>query len=439
MTLTGLTFLVAFFVCCGLALLRNPLYGLYTYVAVFYLHPPSRWWGESLPDLRWSFLAAGVTLTAIILRQPGNGRPSWLSPLPVKLIVAFTVWFWAVSLWALDTGLHVQAAILLSKYLLVIYMIWKLLDTPDKVTNFLLAHLAGCFYLSVLAYGADSAGRLDGVGGPGIDDSNTLGMQVATGAIVGSMLSLHLTGWRKLFCFVAIAFCLNTVVLTGSRGAFLAVLAGGLVLVYLRPRKYRGTFLVYAVLGVLAFGAVASKDFWERMNTVSVAVEDIEEADTSAQSRIALLKAQVRMWAAYPFGTGQRGTEILSPNYLEERFLARQGNTAARSSHNVFMTVLVEQGVPGALLFIWLVAWTGLALRRVRKSVSSGDDGEKACQVAAVAAALTVILVGGVFADFSKCEAQIWMMAVLSLLIRPGAVAAPANAAAVRPLVYARG
>ena len=68
MTLTGLVFMVGFMVLLLLALARDPIFGLFAYIAEFYLHPVSRWWGHFLPDLRWSMLAAIVTLFAILIR-----------------------------------------------------------------------------------------------------------------------------------------------------------------------------------------------------------------------------------------------------------------------------------------------------------------------------------------------------------------------------------
>ena len=194
MTLTGLLFMLGFFGGLGLALARHPIYGLYTYLAVFYADPPSRWWGHFLPDLRWSFTAAIVTLIAIWWRLPKiPGRQAWYSTAPAKIMIVFVIWFWILSFWALDLRQHLGAAVLVTKYLAVYYLFYKLADSPGKITGILLAHLAGCLYLGIIAFGADASERLDGVGGPGINDSNTLGMHLATGVAVGAMLTLHLS------------------------------------------------------------------------------------------------------------------------------------------------------------------------------------------------------------------------------------------------------
>lgn len=435
MTLTGLVFMFAFLVALVLALVRHPIYGLFAYIADFYLHPPSRWWGHFLPDLRWSMLAAVVTLLAILMRAPPDPhRQRWYQTTPAKLMIVFVIWFWIGGLWALDPSQHWPAAVLEAKYLLVYFMIYRLIDTPSKVTAFLLAHVAGCFYLGVLAYGADPSSRLDGVGGPGIDDSNTLSMHLDTGVIAGAMLTLHLKDWRRYFCVVAIAFAMNAIVLTGSRGAFLALVAGGIMLYYLRPVAYKKMFYVFAVLGIVLFLRMASAGFWHRMNTVEVAATGDEAAmDNSALSRYAMAKAQLQMAKSYPMGAGHRGSEVLSPRYLAAEFMTSAG---VRSSHNVFLTILVEQGIPGVVIFVIFIGWTGNMLRKLKRETATPNPTDeqitRAVHAAAVGGSLTVVLIAGIFADFSKCEVQVWMMALLAALLQP--TAAKAAVAVARPV-----
>ena len=39
---------------------RDPIFGLLAYLWEYYNHPPMRWWGDELPDLRWSLLVASM-------------------------------------------------------------------------------------------------------------------------------------------------------------------------------------------------------------------------------------------------------------------------------------------------------------------------------------------------------------------------------------------
>ena len=126
MSLTGLAFLGAFLGGLVLALARHPLFGLYTYVAVFYLHPPSRWWANDLPDLRWALLAAAVTLIATLRMPQDTSPPKWHASTPAKLLIVFLCWIWVQNLWALNPDQHLELSILYTKYIVLFYLIFRL-------------------------------------------------------------------------------------------------------------------------------------------------------------------------------------------------------------------------------------------------------------------------------------------------------------------------
>jgi O-antigen ligase len=414
MSPTGVLFLLGFLVVLALSLTRHPLYGLYAYLGVFYVHPPSRWWGEALPDMRWSLLAAAVTLGSIWLRSPPDSRPSWFSTGSAKIMMVFVAWFWIGSLWALDTDQHIPEAVKLTKYLLVCYMVYKLVDTPSKCMYFLLAHLMGCLYLGYLGRAMHTAGRLDGVGGPGIDDSNTLGMHLATAVVAALVISLHVRRQLLLPIAIAAAASLNAIILTGSRGAILALVCGAAAIVPLRPTQYAKKLYILIAIGLVGFGAIASEQLWERMSTLKAFTgESEQEVDLSAESRLVMAQAQLEMFKRFPFGAGHRGSEYLSPEYLDPIYLTDLGG---RSSHNVFLTVLVEQGVPGVILSLLLIGWVVKATLEVRLASRRNNDLTAEVCNAAVFGSLVVVWIGGLFADFSHYEAQMWMFALLASL-----------------------
>jgi O-antigen ligase len=116
-------------------------------------------------------------------------------------------------------------------------------------------------------------------------------------------------------------------------------------------------------------------------------------------------------------GTGHRGTAALSARYLDKRWLTKDSSgVEARSSHNTFMTTLVEQGIPGAMLFIWLTLWTVAKLRVRRLEVHHGDP-VLTTLVATIAGALAVVFVAGNTADFLLAEVQFWLFATLVSLL----------------------
>lgn len=421
MALTSLAFAAVFAAFMLLALFRHPLWGLYAYIALFYLHPPSRWWGEMLPDLRWALVAALVTLIGSLRLPKDPTRPSWISTTPAKLLIAYTIWCAIQISWALDRDLQIELTVLFAKYVLLFYLIYRLVDTEEKVRDLLLLHIGGCFYFGYLAYTMDVSGRLEGVGGPGVDEANAMAMQLSTAVAVAAMLLMGERGWRQLLCFAALPFLLNTIVLAGSRGAFVALLASGLALWHLKPDAYRKIFYVFAALGLVLFGMVAHQAFWERVSTIKSAVKAPEELDTSALSRLELIDAQWHMFLEHPMGTGHRGTAVLSVYYLEEQFLSRgpDGAPGARSSHNTFMTTLVEQGVFGAAVYVFLWVWIWRKVASLARPSCTPELGERRrLLVAAVGGALMVVFVAGIFVDYLKAEITIWLTAILAQLDR---------------------
>jgi O-Antigen ligase len=420
-SLTAVAFALAFAAGLGLALFKHPLYGLYTYIAVFYLHPPSRWWGNDLPDLRWSLLAAAVMVIATLGQPVNEQRPPWYSTLPAKVLLAFTVWLWIQNLWALSPSEHLNLSVLYTKYVLLYYVIYRLVDTRDKTMWFILTHIAGCLYLGWVAFTTTVHGRLEGVGGPGIDEANALAMQMGTGITVAAMLLLTEKGWRWWFCLLALPFMLNTIIDAQSRGAFLALICAGAVLWYLKPASRARLFYGFAALGVVLLLVLGQRFFWERMGTMVATAEDESEMDRSVETRVVLLEAQLKMARRYPLGAGHRGTAVLSPEYIDKYYLSRSGvggEATQRSSHNTFLTALVEQGIPGAIMYIVLWLWVVVELLKYRRDYSSRVSLQLAGLVAGIGGALAMIGVAGMFVDYIKAEVQIWMFVLLAIAMQ---------------------
>jgi hypothetical protein len=422
---TALAFLILFGAALGYALLRSPMFGLYAYFAAFYVHPPSRWWGQLLPDLRWVLLAAVVTLIAIVVhREKLVAKPIWLSTPPALILVGYCLWLWIQNLWAVDAPRHFEGAVQYTKYLVAFYLVYRLVDSKERVRDLMFAHVMGCTVLGLIAtyFGRLDGGRLDGVGGPGIDDANSLSMYLATGAIVGAGLVLAEKGWRRYVSLASLAFILNGFVLANTRGGLIALFAGGFTLMALKASRHRRLFWSLLAIGVLASGSLVDQRFIDRMVTIKTAVEDPEERDSSSQSRVELYKAQLEMFRAYPFGSGFRGTAALSPIYLDRRWLTLgDDESAERSSHNTYLTVLAEQGVPGVALFSCLLIWFVKAGIRLLKWDRQGIDPPLVTYGASICGALTVVLVAGLATDYLMAEVQFWLLAGLVCLFQLGA------------------
>lgn len=414
MSITAIGFLALYAIGLVMAFVRHPIYGLFAYLFAFYLHPPSAWWSSLVPDLRWSLVAAIVTLVATVIRSRDAALAKWYSTWPARLLLVYVAWMWLQGSWALHGDTHQEMVVLFSKYIILFYLVYAVCQDEKTIRAFMLAHVAGCFFLGWEAWQANVSGRLDSFGGPGIGDSNTLGMQLSTGLAFAGFLFLGDRGKERWAVFLAIPFILNGIILTGSRGAFAGLLAAGAAAWYLKPRFTRKWFYLAAALGLVLFLRLAHELFWERIeSTVAVLTGEQAELDVSAGTRLALLGAQWEMAKDYPWGAGASGTAVLSPFYVDTENLAETGQ---RSSHNTFMAVLVNQGIPGAVIFALGVVWVVVTLRRLRRADRQPGNEQVALLHAAVGAALAASFVSGQFTNFLKAEVQIWCLALLAVM-----------------------
>jgi len=410
--LSAIGFLAVYILGLLFAFYKHPIFGLYAYLWAFYNHPPGRWWGANIPDLRWSLVAGLITLIAVLLTQSRSNRPAWCANWAALFLICFTSWMWVQSLWAIGP-LHSEGVFLFVKYIFLFYLIYATVSDENLLELFGWGHVVGCFIFSWIAFRDPVVGRLENVGGPGVDDSNVLAAHLLTGVAFAGFIFLGTPGKRRWIALAAIPFIMNAIVLTQSRGAFIGILAAGAAAWYLAPQANRRILYAVAPLALLLFLRLANDQFWTRMQTIEVSgLEQVEE--TSARSRIEIAKANWQMFKDHPMGAGYRGDLFLSRQYIAAEFLS--GTTGLRAAHNTVMAVLVDAGLPGTVLFAVLVAWVGYTLWQLKRLDKTGLSVSLGTYRAAIGASLTGLLISGQFLNLFSAEVQIWMVALLASL-----------------------
>jgi len=319
-------------------------------------------------------------------------------------------------IWALDKTMHTELLVLTTKYALLVYLIYACINSVQDLKIFLWSHAAGCFYLGYYVFTQYIGGRFEGFISPGIDEANAGALHVATGILVTFALFLAGKLYERLVAIGIMPFTVNALIASISRSGFLALGAAGVIFNLFAPKRLTGMVRVFSIAGLVLFIALTNQAYWERISTILVGGEEVEGVDTGV-GRVVLAKAQLEMFANYPFGCGHRCTAVLSPQYLDNKYLTGPEGNKARSSHNTYLTLLVEQGIPGIVLYFGLLFWmarTVLPLRhRMRLS-----DGLLSTTYAATVAALAAITVGDLFVDYLKFEARYWFIALLLVLIK---------------------
>ncbi|HAR34950.1 MAG TPA: hypothetical protein DCR95_12940, partial [Desulfobacter sp.] len=227
-----------------------------SYALSLYASPAHNWFGSYLPDLRWSLLASLCTLISIFVNKSHLvPKTPWLSTAPAKIIICYAIWMWIQLLWALSYEAHIEGTILITKYIILYYIIYRVLDNDSTFFTFIMFNLVGGFYISRRVLGYSMGGRVEGIGGPGINDSNTLGMHMSVLLIFAGMMllkkntlfrnNLH---WRicQGIILISAVYIANSVVQTISRSAVLGILSGGALLMVIKHWTVKKRFYLYA-------------------------------------------------------------------------------------------------------------------------------------------------------------------------------------------------
>ena len=173
---------------------------------------------------------------------------------------------------------------------------------------------------------------------------------------------------RGLFFFL-FALTYFMIFLSFSRGSWLAGLIVLLGLTMLYPR-FIGRFsltVVPIVAVLLSVGLLSSHADWARQRFYS------DQSEEAALSRLPVYYASYRMFEAKPlFGWGYGNFDR-----FDRQFQARVGDLISPSkdhaSHNLYLTIIAEQGVIGIFLYLAPMPWClQLTLRALPKLPSEG-------------------------------------------------------------------
>jgi putative inorganic carbon (HCO3(-)) transporter len=206
--------------------------------------------------------------------------------------------------------------------------------------------------------------------------------------------------YRVLSLGIALLFML-TIARTGSRGAFLGLIAVGAYVLLsfrtIRPSVRLGVVGVCASLLIVA----TSTSFWSHMETILNPTADYNWVGNDDQGRMSIWKRGLQYAEDRPLN----GVGVASFNIAEGTIspLARRQEYEKglkwSSPHNSFVQVLAEMGLPGIVLFVaMLIAGFRSASRLARASIRRGAEARRYGELArAHVAAIAGYAVAGFF------------------------------------------
>jgi len=242
----------------------------------------------------------------------------------------------------------------MSLYVLAVWVVrdvrtLKTLVAIMMVAVTVVAAMAAWDYLSESG-GSFESSRISGI----TDDPNRLGAFFASYAFLflgmWLMLPTRGLGWLML---IPLLLCARGVMVTFSRGAYLACAAGGLVTLWFRHKML---FIAATALGlvVLAHPVLLPSGIRYRLHMTlkpssgQVAASGVDVTtwlEASAAGRLEIWQASTRIIQDHPWGIGFGAF----PNFLLEY---TNGRMEFRDAHNAFLMIAAEMGLVTVIVFI---------------------------------------------------------------------------------------
>jgi O-antigen ligase len=327
---------------------------------------------------------------------------------PVTRIVLFLALMAAISVpTSLWPGMSFEylmknllPAIVLS--LAVMGAISSLLD----VRRFVWAQVLGASLYSAIILTRFDIGPDGRLGNLVFYDANDLGMLLVCTVPFTIYLLRHARGLvPRAFAGASLVLCLLTIVKTGSRGAFLGLLAVSLYLVFRFASVHLTTRLltVGAVVAALVVGA--GDTYWTAMGTLLKPTEDYNWVGNQSGGRMMVWGRGIGYMEGRPFsGVGLAAFPMaegtISPLAAQQSYGDGLKWSAA---HNSFVQVGAELGVPGLALFVAIVWLTFRTAARLARDALARAPADVA--VAGLASVHAAVVVGYAVSGFFLSQA----------------------------------
>ena len=394
---------------CWLALLR-PWIGVVGLALLGAMHPQSYGgeWVVRVPIFKvlFLFICVGVVVDYWRTRQWPRVFGDW-SLLVLGLLFADFVMTTQFALLP-DTarGRLFEVSMLVPTLLLTFWLI----DTREKLHYLIVATAAGIALVALKGgYWAVMTGFADRVYGP---ENSQIGGNNEFAIALAMIIPLLILWWRQTSdaalrwaILAAVTLCYIAALTSWSRGGLVSLTVMSAMLVWHSKHKLVAAGLV--VLGVMLALSSLPEQWFGRMETISVYQQDESFQNREAVWENGLLYLQKDPWTGSGFG-GWRAIN------------AKFHGTADPSSlnwHNAYVTVLVEHGIPGFLLWFTLLAGTMVRLSlMIRRGIRRGDSW--AVEYGAMLrASLLAYAVGGITLGIAYWELmfQILVYAIIAL------------------------
>ena len=298
-------------------------------------------------------LAAFAVTLAMAVRTRRVRRPN----AALLLAAAYVAWCVLTVVWSISRPVSVERAATMMQLLGMLWVVWECCRTRRAQVWLLRAYVAGASAASVLTvarYMLRQQTYYRRYAAPGFDP-NDMGVTLALAIPMCLHLAASSRGRAAWAVRLAAAVIMAALLLTGSRTALVAACVAFLysALTWRRAApEQRVTSIGLALLLILGTVRLAPQPSRQRLATFPA-----EAITGTFHGRTKIWKTGFELLKSY----WARGIGIAAFPEAIKPWLGRSDVAdVALTAHNTFLSVLIETGVPGALLFGLLLATMAL-------------------------------------------------------------------------------
>lgn len=274
----------------------------------------------------------GSALIGEILAQQISVERSWLF---TYVQLAILTWLTIEMLQTRQQLLNVLRILLLGIFITVVNGLWQFANAALDTSFFRATGLVG--------------------------NANAFSVYATVGVVIAYFFyQVEQTPIRRNLFLSVMILSIAAIIISGSRGGFLFLVVIMIFLVWRMAREL-GNRMKFTIFILAAFGALSMSlpdTYFDRILQIP---QNILSQDDTVGTRLMLWEAGVRMWQTSPvFGVGGGAFAPLLLEYRPEGYLRNRATTA----HNMYITILAENGIAGIVPFIGIIVFTIIILWR---------------------------------------------------------------------------
>jgi probable O-glycosylation ligase (exosortase A-associated) len=335
-----------------------PLFLLFTYLVLEYGRPQ-----ELLPFLRvLSLPTITVVLLAISIVNSGKIRLKEKQTTLFLFLMGFMIVHGPI---AVNNYWTLMIFITMVMNFIVFLSLIHCVDDQEKYKRLVTLWLGIHLFLAIV--GIVKKGT--GVGGF-LADENDFCLAMNMVIPFSFFLFLYSSGKKRMYYISLTCLFLFVIILTGSRGGFVGLLAIS-AYCWLRSKRKLLTLLAICILVVFAV-LVAPRTYWDRIQSIT----EEGTSEGSGEERIYTWDIAWHMFLDNPImGVGQGNFPWVFKKYefkvtgSDEPLHGR--SRAGRAAHSIYFTLLPELGIIGTCIFLGMIIYTFKDLKAIRARLSN--------------------------------------------------------------------